>query len=810
VAWRDAAGLAPPHKRGSAEHDQTATAFFAGTLMWGAVPRRLRLPARVRALSASVAPLPEVGTLRAGLAARDLEQVWEAWDALRADTRRERLRRHDYADILALVRAHLPALAPAQRRAPAWAERCRAWGLDAAQRMDVLGVQGWMRVELLCGQPAAAIRLFDVYLDARRGARPAGRDAALLLDAGGVRPGALHDLLALLVLCYAAERDLRGLVDTMRSFDVGTHTQLYFDYTQCARQYSKVRWPPSTRHADDLVPRALSYVSHAELARGLLDGSGGPAGPNRIARLLGSLFARGDSPGAWRLIQAAMDAGIQAGDRGPGWLAPTPVAAPGQLGAWTDSCWAVSLSGLLAARREDLALQVWACVGATQARVREAWPPLALWNAVLDGYSRAGDLPSVLAAWHVLTHQASAHDVPLARGASVCVEAPSEAPDLVCYTTMMAALFRQRRVREATDLFAQLRARPEVRIPVETYNAVVHGLCVARHMREAQAIVQSMGQGDVPPPTITTINIMLRAYARQKNLPAMAATLRRIMPLGLRPDVVTFTTVLDALLRHATTPADAEAAMSQVQQIMQSMHVPPNSVTFTAMIKACLHVKGDVEPRMRVALQLMHTMCTTVKLAPTAVTFETMIAGLVPPSRPVDVGAVSEWPPLFAAPPPRLPGEAEDVPPHAKRLALVLWHQLSVRQLAPTPDTYHVLVRALLADADDVPLFRRGVLVADELLRARGALAVQVGLARESAPQSAVPPAPASWTVVLHALLRAHKAATDPALVARVMDAVLTHFSASEEGAAAMLPPTPTYHTGNLRHYLEEAAKALK
>lgn len=778
--------------------------------MWGAVPRRLSVPVRVRALSASAAPLPEVRTLRAGLAARDLEQVWEAWDALRADTRRDRLRRHDYADILALVRANLPALAPAQRRAPAWADRCRAWGLDAAQRMDVLGVQGWMRVELLCGQPAAAIRLFGAYMDARRRARPAGKDVVLLLDAGGARPAALHDLLALLVLCHAAEHDLRGLVDTMRSFDVGTHTQLYFDYTQCARLYSKVQWPLGTRYADDVVSRALAYVSHAELARGLLDGSGGPAGPNRIARLLGSLFTRGDSPGAWRLIQAAMDAGVQPGGRDPAWLAPPSVAAPDELGAWTDSCWAVSLSGLLAARREDLALHVWACVGATQARAGVAWPPLALWNAVLDGYSRAGDLPSVLATWRVLTHQASACDMPLARGAAVCVQEPCSAPDLVCYTTMMAALFRQRHAREAIDLFSQLRAQTGVRIPVETYNAVVHGLCVARHMREAQAIVQSMGEGDVPPPTITTINILLRAHARQKNLPAMAATLRRILPLGLRPDVITFTTVLDALLRRATTPAEAEAAVSQVQQIMQSMHVPPNSVTFTAMIKACLHVKGDMEPRMRVAMQLMHTMCTTVKLAPTAVTFETMIAGLVTPSRPVDVGTVVEWPPLFAAPPPRLPGEDKDLPPHAKRLALVLWHQLATRQLAPTPDTYHVLVRALLADADDMPLFRRGVLVADELLRARGALAVHVGLARESVPQSAVPPAPASWTVVLHALLRAHKAATDPALVAHVLDSVLAHFSASEDGATAMLPPTPTYHTGNLRHYLEEAAKALK
>ena len=116
-------------------------------------------------------------------------------------------------------------------------------------------------------------------------------------------------------------------------------------------------------------------------------------------------------------------------------------------------------------------------------------------------------------------------------------------------------------------------ARQELRIPIETYNAVLHGLCVSRRTEEAYALLRSMGRNGVPAPTITTINVVLRAQARQKNLPAMAATLRQILPLGLRPDVITFTTVLDTLLRVATQPAAAEQAVDQVMQIMQSMHV---------------------------------------------------------------------------------------------------------------------------------------------------------------------------------------------------------------------------------------------
>ena len=126
----------------------------------------------------------------------------------------------------------------------------------------------------------------------------------------------------------------------------------------------------------------------------------------------------------------------------------------------------------------------------------------------------------------------------------------------------------------------------------------------------------------------------------------MAATLRQILPLGLRPDVITFTTVLDTLLRVATQPAAAEQAVDQVMQIMQSMHVQPNSITFTAMIKACLHTKGDLhQPRLPVALQLMHTMCTNVKLAPTPVTMEIMTEGLLQNERFVET-MLMEYPPV--------------------------------------------------------------------------------------------------------------------------------------------------------------------
>ena len=770
--------------------------------------------------------------LRAGFAARDLDQVWDAWNALREQGELRRLQRHDEADVLALVRAHLAALAPRARsqrtidtRNDAWKARCYAWGARAAERMDVLGVQGWMKVELLCGNATGAIHIFSAYVAARRAARG---DQTLFLDGQGRRARQIHDLLELLILCYAYNSDLSGMVRMFQSFDVGTHTELFFDLAHCRRQYAKFPWQDPM--LDTVRERALEWVSHAELARGLQGGTGGRGGHNRIARLLGSLLARGDVPSVWRLTHAAMDGGVWQGNisvNDCAWLAQEQLAHGAQLPCWTDSCWTVCLSGFLAAQRADLAAQLWTAVAALQRRLGSSWPPPAVWNALLDGHSRSGDYEAVAATWRVMTKAMPPHELPLVRGgnghAAVVQPVP---PDLLCYTTMIAASFRAQQVAVALDLFAELQAQQrdgKVAIPVETYNAVVHGLCVVRHMSDAQALVASMGQDGVPPPTITTINVLLRAQARQKQLGAMADTLRNILPLGLRPDVITFTTVLDALLRSATTPERAEAAVERVMHIMASMHVTPNSVTFTAMIKACLHTRGDEPPRLHVALQLLQTMCTTTKLAPNVITFATVIPGVLQHAEMVGaLGAARQVPMLLARVPAPMAslGEDEatvehafplDTPAAGARVALVCWELMNSYKLAPTCDMYHVMLRALLANPHQRHAFLRGILLADELMRARGALATAAGVRETSSVPSMVPePVAASWTALLNALLNAHRQAarSDADMVRAVLRAALVHYSSSEKyGAPAISSGT---FLPRLSRLLADAASLVK
>ena len=749
-----------------------------------------------------VAHVPEMGMLRSGFETRDLEQVWEAWTSLRSQQQLHLLRRNDFADLLALVRANLVHTPIGTRRKAAWKERCIEWGLHAAERRDLFGVLGWMRIELLCDDADGAIQLFDAYFDARKRARVPANDSVHILDAGQAKEP-VRDTLEMLILAHAMKHDLAGLVRTMQSFDVGTHTELFFDMAHARRQYTKLLRllhgtdTTATELAAQVYERAFDWISHAELARGLLGGCGGRAGPNRIARLLGSLLARGDVTNAWRLYSTAKAAGIASTAEASGWLAVEQLAQPGQLGAWTDSAWVVCLGGFLSAGRLDLAAHVWRDIVGMRQRMPEAWPPMAVWNAMLDGYARSGRYDLASKTWRVLCGKARPEHLPLALETSQMLPVPSHGPDAVCYTTMIAATFRERRADEGMNLYHALRAkeaRQELHVPVETYNAVLHGLCLTHHLDKAYALLRSMGQNGVPSPSITTINVLLRAQARQKQLHAMADTLRCIAPLGLHPDVVTFTTVLDALLRTSTSPAMAQQAVQQVMQLMQSMDVQPNSVTLTSMIKACLHTKDDVPPRIGVALQLMHTMCTNLKVAPTAITFETLILGLVPFSSRLDREAY-ELPPSLSQPwPPLWPNEAppQEPLPAVTRLVLLLWHMMVQQHITPTPDTYRSLVRLLMAPQAPMFCFRRGVCIADALLHAHGAL-----LRHAQAPAGVMPPASppalASWTAVLKALMRPNPA-VDAEVRRQVLEAVLQHFRTSPHGAKMYLNTSQDRH----------------
>jgi len=124
---------------------------------------------------------------------------------------------------------------------------------------------------------------------------------------------------------------------------------------------------------------------------------------------------------------------------------------------------------------------------------------------------------------------------------------------------------------------------------------------------------------------------------------------------------------------------------------------------------------------------------------------------------------------------------------------------------------YHVMLRALLANPHQRHAFLRGILLADELMRARGALATAAGVRETSSVPSMVPePVAASWTALLNALLNAHRQAarSDADMVRAVLRAALVHYSSSEKyGAPAISSGT---FLPRLSRLLADAASLVK
>ena len=806
-------------------------------------------------VAAHAAVPTHVISLRAGLAAKDMSLVWDSWEALQHHNDVSRLRWNDHADILALAKALAKSGAMV---GPEWAARRLEWAKSAAQRLDVAAVLDWMRTELLCGNPSSTVAIFETYHDARRrvsnrvqsSASPSGE--YVHLDSNVQQRERLVEMLELLVLSYADMNDLASMVRMFQSFDVGTHTELLFDYEKCASRFSS----SASSCAPNVRARALAWLAHAELARGMLGGSGGSAGRNRIARLLGSILARRDVGSFLRLFRAAMQAGVVGDANTHTWLVQEQLASqfPGALPSWTDSCWSASLGGLLGAGRSDLAAVVWAALAVVQQRLcgdgPVTWPPLGVWNVMLDGYSRGGDYAGVEATWNMITQtcpdplafpltMAQRAAQPAARRLPVLPLA-LRGPDLLCVTTMIVASFRSRNTQKALTLFQQLQVEQNagrLAIPVETYNAVLHGLCYVGRDKDAQALLATMGKGKVPPPTVATINALLRMLGRNKNLAAMATTMRFMQPLGLRPDVVTFTTLLDTMLRVAPDPTIATGAVEHIMRLMTSMGVQPNSITFTSMIKACLTTSSTTneliddassEPRLDMALQLMRVMTTTPKLAPTIVTY-TMLIGSVLQNSAI-IGALTaegRLPPHYMQPlrpvasldetPEKLARDISLAPDTAGlHVALVLFDDLLRDRIAPVLVLYHSLVRALLDVPENRTAFLRGVALADEMLHMNGTLVYAITAKRLSAHSplrgvSTPLPNPMSWKLVLRAVLRARENTADAAQISamsRLLHALVSHYESSQRyGHAAMYPAGASDGDRQvLEHMVERAA----
>lgn len=736
--------------------------------------------------------------LQSAIDGQDINSISSLWTQVGDDI--QNLGQSEHRKLLRLCSSYSSSIRDANQ-AQYWQSRFRDFASAAALTGDVDLTSGWFRVLLANGQAQDVVSIWQDIVRLRLESGPksssfthddsesistaqATTESFVRLDESihGDRID-IHDMVCLVAFACTHSSQASHSIELFDKVEFGSPFRLFFNMSRAERLFT------STPVSSFQAPNANKPINwntmqtnlwNIELARGLSSGSGGP---QRIARLLGSLFQMRQIDQAYSIFQTAM----RASSPPDAWLSLEPLghdssssSPPTFRAQWTESCWSVCLSNLIAAERTELAMDVW-----TQLQQKRIYPTPRIWNALLDGYGRAKNHTAAVQTWSAAQAQAS-------KESSTLVKLPDEQ----MYTTMIDIHFRARKVDEAMVLFSDMlsnsdRHGGQLQVQAETFNAVLHGLFLNGAHAHAQSLLdQMLAKG--PAPNISTINTFLRAHSRVGDLDSVASTLRLADRLKLTPDVVTFTTILDALLRKGGD--SATAAVAKTLDIMKGMGVQPNVVTYTAMIKACLvgaeaaqldlasqSLFGDAadrktrqlssnEVRIEAALELLERL-VKAKVAPSEITYGALIGGcLQNPDAVAHAFATKAIPRQFCSLPKPMHrlGESHQTAQRWSQespqvsLALFLLEQMKGRGLPPSSATFRYLIEGLCGPHTDQAAFVRAMDFVDDMLlrthvletsRRLGPFASVVVKGTEVYPPTLHAPSHKTWMVLFSSLL---------------------------------------------------------
>jgi pentatricopeptide repeat protein len=120
-------------------------------------------------------------------------------------------------------------------------------------------------------------------------------------------------------------------------------------------------------------------------------------------------------------------------------------------------------------------------------------------------------------------------------------------------------------------------------------------------------------------PDLFTVNIVLRHYARKKDLQAMMDLIDRLPTFRLAPDLVTYTTLISGLL-----DAGKPSAAKGILDVMQKANIQPNSYVYSLLI-ADLAKKGSSDAM--VSAEALIRQMNKVGIKATAITWTALASG---------------------------------------------------------------------------------------------------------------------------------------------------------------------------------------
>lgn len=483
------------------------------------------------------------------------------------------------------------------------------------------------------GQPQVVLRFYEKYRQAlsvngiaRRQTNVEANSPLALLEEEGQEmkrkaPGQASVLIAV-VAAHAMSDSFREALDICLESGISI------------RKYSKQQFLRLFRENGSLLQKLESYLDRLDIASLV-------ARPPLLSRHIMSMSYPQTASHLTSFYRKVLE-GILGPDP---YLAANPSAiSEERVVAMTESGWTSFQTAFIRCERIDLAAKMWddlEAVGIT--------PGVPMWTGLLDTYADLRNSKQAMATWNMMLQQ----DI---------------LPDHLSYRAIISVLFDDNMPTTALDRFKEyqkiLDNRSEQVLPV--YNTVLRGLLRINRCTDAIALLKDM-KDNGPKPDLFTYNTFLGYYARQKDFRGLGDVLSQMSTANIQGDVVTFSTILTALLA-----VGRKDAPTTIMNLMRKQGIKPNVATYTAVIDSQMREQTLVN--LEGALGLLEKMEHDEGIKPNEVTYTSILSGLYR----------GRW----------IPREKADM------IRNELVARMQKQEVTFRLPTYHILLRAAL-DSDD-------------------------------------------------------------------------------------------------------------
>ena len=195
------------------------------------------------------------------------------------------------------------------------------------------------------------------------------------------------------------------------------------------------------------------------------------------------------------------------------------------------------------------------------------------------------------------------------------VEENGMKPDSILFNAMINAFSDSGKVDEAMKIFEKMKeygCKPTT----STYNTLIKGFGIAGRPYESMKLLEMMGQDDNVKANERTYNILIQAWCTKKKLEEAWNVLYKMVASSLQPDVVTYNTLAKAYAQNGETEKAERLILK-----MQYSKVRPNERTCGIIISGYCK-----EGNMTEALRFLCRM-KELGVHPNLVVFNSLIKG---------------------------------------------------------------------------------------------------------------------------------------------------------------------------------------